>query len=201
MAAYCLLKPYSFFLIVKTSTISDDQFSFLSCLQHAEYKLQRCDVTQWTQSLPKWIAENIINEEKVKFCSNWVLFLKISIHTIVINCMFSIQMLNPGYYPNINRYSTMRSAGGNQKGANYIQVQHSYQNSRNSLPWIHFVAWKTCNFYELLKWKKKFQVIKHMDKFVLKLKVHLYSLCLIKTYNFTDQSETKQSDDSKTRYK
>lgn len=49
--------------------------------------------------------------------------------------------------------------------------------------------------------KKNFQVIKHMDKFVLKLKVHLYSLCLIKTYNFTDQSETKQSDDSKTRYK
>lgn len=49
--------------------------------------------------------------------------------------------------------------------------------------------------------KKKIQVIKHMDKFVLKLKVHLYSLCLIKTYNFTDQSETKQSDDSKTRYK
>lgn len=48
--------------------------------------------------------------------------------------MFSIQMLNPGHYPNINRYSTMHSAGGNQKGANYIQVQHSYQNSRNSLP-------------------------------------------------------------------
>lgn len=60
---------------------------------------------------------------------------------------------------------------------------------------------KNMQLLGIIKMKKKIQVIKQMDKFVLKLKVHLYSLCLIKIYNFQDQSETKQFDDSKTRNK
>lgn len=41
--------------------------------------------------------------------------------------------------------------------------------------------------------KKNFKEIKPMNKleFFLKLKVYMYSQCLIKIHNFTDQSETK----------